>query len=60
MNIEDRRKAIKHLIYNKKENDILMILGRGDDRKYICGEDVSEFSDKEFIEELLMTCNSNL
>ena len=45
--IYDRREAIKKAMSLLKENDILMILGKGHETYQIIGTEKTHFSDKE-------------
>ncbi len=51
--IEDRKEAIKLAMQIQDKNDVLLILGKGDEEYQIIGDKKLHFSDKEVVKELL-------
>lgn len=51
--IEDRREAILESISMAKENDVVLVAGKGHEDYQIIGNDILHFNDREVIEELL-------
>ncbi len=51
--IEDRKEAIKEALKRAEKNDVVLILGRGDERLMNLGGKIIEFDDRKVVKELL-------
>jgi UDP-N-acetylmuramoyl-L-alanyl-D-glutamate--2,6-diaminopimelate ligase len=51
--ILDRAEAIRYAIINSKENDTIIITGKGHDKQQIIGDNVMHFDEKEIIAQAL-------
>ncbi|WP_432666583.1 UDP-N-acetylmuramoyl-L-alanyl-D-glutamate--2,6-diaminopimelate ligase [Wukongibacter baidiensis] len=57
--ILNREEAIRYAILNSKENDTILITGKGHERKQIIGEHVMYFNEKEIIARALEELSRN-